>query len=46
MPPMEFQKINEAKIERARKYFSRITSEQVKCGVVNSHAKLMELVQQ
>ena len=43
---MEFRKIEETKIECARKFFTRITSEQVKNGVVNSDAKLMESVQQ
>ena len=46
MSSMEFRKIEETKIECARKFFSRITSEQVKYGVVNSYSKLMELVQQ
>ena len=46
MSSMDFRKIEETKIECARKFFSRITSEQVKYGVVNSYAKLMELVQQ
>ena len=46
MSSMEFRKIEETKIECARKFFSRITSEQVKYGVVSSYAKLMELVQQ
>jgi hypothetical protein len=45
MSSMEFRKIEETKIECARKFFSRITSDQVKYGVVNSYAKLMELVQ-
>ena len=46
MSSMEFRKIEETKIECARKFFNRITSEQVKYGVVSSYAKLMELVQQ
>jgi type III restriction enzyme len=46
MSSMEFRKIEESKIECARKFFSRITSGQVKYAVVNSYAKLMELVQQ
>ncbi len=46
MSSMEFRKIQETKIECARKFFSRITSDQAKYGVVNSYAKLMELVQQ
>jgi type III restriction enzyme len=45
MSSMEFRKIEETKIECARKFFSRIISEQVKYGVVSSYAKLMELVQ-
>jgi type III restriction enzyme len=45
MSSMEFRKIEETKMECARKFFSRITSEQVKYGVVNSYAKLLELVQ-
>lgn len=46
MSSMEFRKVEQTKIECARKFFSRITSEQVKYGVVNNYAKLMELVQQ
>jgi type III restriction enzyme len=46
MSSMEFRKIEETKIDCARKFFSKITSEQVTYGVVNSYAKLMELVQQ
>jgi len=46
MSSMEFRKIEETKIECARKFFSRITSERVRYGVVSSYAKLMELVQQ
>ena len=46
MSSMEFRKIEETKIECARRFFNRITSEQVKYGVVSSYAKLMELVQQ
>lgn len=42
---MEFRKIEETKIECARKFLSRITSGQVKYGVVTNYAKLMELVQ-
>lgn len=45
MSSMEFCKIEETKIECARRFFTKITSEQVKYGVVNSYAKLMELVQ-
>jgi type III restriction enzyme len=45
MSTMDFLKIEDTKIECARKCFSRMTSEQVKYGVVNSYVKLMELVQ-
>ena len=44
MSSMELRKIEEAKIECARKFFAKITSEQVKYDVVNSYGKLMELV--
>ena len=41
---MDLRKIEESKIECARKFFARITSDQVKYDVVNSYGKLMELV--
>lgn len=41
---MDLRKIEECKIDCARKFFSKITSDQVKYDVVNSYAKLMELV--
>ena len=41
---MELRKIEESKIECARKFFAKITSDQVKYDVVNSYSKLMELV--
>lgn len=41
---MELRKIEECKIECARKFFAKITSDQVKYEVVNSYRKLMELV--
>jgi type III restriction enzyme len=44
MSTMELKKIEECKIECARKFFARITSEQVKYDVVDSYAKLMDLV--
>jgi len=44
MSSMELRKIEEAKIECARKFFAEITSDQVKYDVVNSYGKLMELV--
>lgn len=46
MSSMDCRKIEETKMECAREFFTRITSDQVKYGVVNSYAKLMELVQQ
>jgi len=45
MSSMELRKIEECKIECARKFFAGITSEQVKYDVVDSYGKLMELVQ-
>ncbi|OGQ86359.1 MAG: restriction endonuclease subunit R [Deltaproteobacteria bacterium RIFOXYD12_FULL_56_24] len=44
MSSMELRKIEECKIECARKFFAKITSEQVKYDVVDSYAKLMDLV--
>ncbi len=44
MSSMQFRKGEECKIECARKYFSTITSDQVKYDVVDSYGKLMELV--
>jgi type III restriction enzyme len=44
MSSMELRKIEESKIECARKFFSKITSDQVKYDVVNNYGKLMELV--
>jgi type III restriction enzyme len=41
---MDLRKIEESKIECARKFFARITSEQVKYDVVNNFGKLMEIV--
>jgi type III restriction enzyme len=41
---MDLRKIEECKIDCARKFFSKITSDQVKYDVVTSYAKLMELV--
>jgi type III restriction enzyme len=41
---MDLRKIEECKIDCARKFFSKITSDQVKYDVVNSYEKLMELV--
>ena len=44
MSSMELRKIEECKIECARKFFTKITSDQVKYDVVNSYGKLMALV--
>jgi len=44
MSPMELRKIEECKIDSARKFFTKISSEQVKYEVVNSYGKLMEFV--
>ena len=44
MSSMDLRKIEDAKIECARKFFTKITSDQVKYDVVNSYGKLMELV--
>jgi len=41
---MDLRKIEEVKIKCARKFFAKITSDQVKYDVVNSYGKLMELV--
>ncbi len=44
MSSMDLRKIEESKIECARKFFARIASDQVKYDVVSSYGKLMELV--
>jgi len=44
MSSMELRRIEECKIECARKFFAKITSEQVRYDVVDSYGKLMELV--
>lgn len=44
MSSMDLRKIEESKIECARKFFSKITSDQVKYDVVDGYGKLMELV--
>lgn len=41
---MDLRKIEECKIECARKFFTKIASDQVKYDVVDSYGKLMELV--
>lgn len=44
MSSMDLRKIEDSKIECARKFFAKITSDRVKYNVVNSYGKLMELV--
>jgi type III restriction enzyme len=44
MSTMDLRKIEESKIQCARKFFARITSDQVKYDVVSGYGKLMELV--
>jgi type III restriction enzyme len=44
MSSMDLRKIEESKIECARKFFAKITSNQVKYDVVDSYGKLMDLV--
>lgn len=44
MSSMELRKTEESKIECARKFFAKITSNQVRYDMVNSYGKLMELV--
>ena len=44
MSSMDLRKIEESKIDCARKFFASITSDQVRYDVVNSYGKLMELV--
>jgi type III restriction enzyme len=41
---LQLRKIEESKIDCARKFFAKITSDQVKYDVVDTYAKLMELV--
>jgi type III restriction enzyme len=44
MSSMDLRKIEESKIECARKFFANITSDQVKYDVVDGYGKLMDLV--
>lgn len=44
MSSMDLRKIEESKIACARKFFAKITSDQVKYDVVDGYGKLMELV--
>jgi type III restriction enzyme len=45
MSSLELRGIEEHKIDCARKFFAKITSDQVKYDMVNSYGKLMEIVQ-
>lgn len=42
---LDLRKIEQSKIDCARKFFAKITSDQVKYDVVDSYGKLMEIVQ-
>jgi len=42
---LDLRKIEEFKIECAKRFFAKISSDQVKYDVVNSYDKLMQLVQ-
>jgi type III restriction enzyme len=44
MSSLQLRRIEEVKIECARKFFARLSTGQVKYDVVNSYSKLMELV--
>jgi type III restriction enzyme len=44
MSSMDLRKIEESKIECARKFFAKITSDQVKYDMVDGYGKLMALV--
>ncbi len=44
MSSLELRKIEECKIECARRFFKKIESDQVRYDVVNNYGKLMELV--
>lgn len=44
MSTMELREIERRKVDCARKFFAKITSDQVKYDVVDSYGKLMELV--
>ena len=41
---MDLREIEKSKIACARKFFAKITSDQVKYDVIDSYAKLMELI--
>ena len=44
MSTLDLRAIEKSKIACARKFFAKITSDQVKYDVVDSYGKLMELV--
>lgn len=44
MSTMHLKEIEKSKIACARKFFAKITTDQVKYKMVNSYGKLMELV--
>jgi len=44
MSSLQLRKIEESKIECARKFFAKISNDKVKYNMVNSYQKLMELV--
>ena len=44
MSRMEFRAIENVKIDCAREFFAKITSDPVKYDFINSYAKLMEIV--
>jgi biotin operon repressor len=44
MSTLDLREIEDCKIKCARKFFAKITSEQVKYDVVDNYTKLMELV--
>jgi type III restriction enzyme len=44
MSSMDLRKIEECKIQCARKFFAKITSDQVKYDVIDSYGKLMDVV--
>lgn len=44
MSSMDLRKIEDSKIQCARKFFAKITSDQVRYDVVDGYGKLMELV--
>ena len=45
MSSMELRQIEKSKIDCARLFFAKITSDQIKYDVVDSYSKLMDLVQ-